>query len=374
MYYYKVFMNVAEKYKNINEGKTNRYVINNRVDVQVLDDVIKRPMASPKNRAEFLNLKYERVNQITKYFAINSKTRRSALLSKANEYINLVMVQLSHERVDTIDDEIKNFTKDTVKYFREKCGTGRVMRSFYMVALLKLCQSKQYSDVFSEQKEWIKYLSAADAQNFFRDLTYEINKQEKGFDVNSLTEIIRESVHDNSEDNELNTNEDSQEDKIQALEFKLQTTQSTLKFIQRSLDDMVANIEKKTQVAQDEAINNFFTSINSERYGRLLDNAVIIDHKNTKLRQQKYKFPVEVMGMPMIIKNFIAFIKSIGFEPIRTWGEQFEASAEDLLYDVYEGEPFLDDDKKLVQVVYPGWKRNGVILSKPVVKEVILED
>lgn len=370
MYYYEVFMKVIEKYKVLNKDKR---VINNIWDAKVLESIIDRPDFTAKDRANYLNIKLDRINQIMYYFAINHPERRRTLLAEVDKYIQLINIQLNNEKPDTIDSEIKKYLKELPEYLK-KANTANGIRGFYLLTLLKLCKERQYRYIFPERQIWVRSLSAIDAHNFFRDLTYEINKQEKGFDVNSLTEIIRESVHDNSEDNELNANEDSQEDKIQALEFKLQTTQSTLKFIQRSLDDMVANIEKKTQAAQDEAINNFFTSINSERYGRLLDNAVIIDHKNTKLRQQKYKFPVEVMGMPMIIKNFIAFIKSIGFEPIRTWGEQFEASAEDLLYDVYEGEPFLDDDKKLVQVVYPGWKRNGVILSKPVVKEVILED
>lgn len=370
MYYYEIFMKIVEKYKNLNN---NKRVSHNIRDGRVLENVVFRPDLPPKAHANYLNIELQKVEQIMQFFAVDSIEERTVLLEEANKYVDLIQQQLNREERNTIDDKIKIFMKDLSNRLRTKCGTDKGKRGFRLLSLIILCKRKNYRNIFPERQKWIMTLSANDAYNFFRDLRYEINKQEKGIDVNSISEIIKESVHEDNE-HEERTTENSQDDKIQELEFKLQTTQSTLKFIQRSLDDMVANIEKKTQEAQDEAINNFFTSINSERYGRLLDNAVIIDHKNTKLRQQHFKFPIEVMGMPMIIKNFIAFIKSIGFEPIRTWGEQFEVTADDLLYDVYEGEPFLGDEKKLVQVIYPGWKRKDIILSKPVVKEVFLED
>lgn len=369
MYYDDVLMKVIDKYKVLNKDKR---VVANMLDAQILESVMRKPFAPPKVHADFLKLAEGKVIQCMRYFAVNSRDRRSAIFQEIDVFLKLTIMQLNHERADTIKQELKQYTKELPMRLKQKCDTDRMMRGFYLLALLKFCGDKRYYDIFPKRQIWVKSLSAVDARNFFRDLAYEIDRKEKGFDVNSLTDLIKESVH---EDGEVSVDEDeAQEDKIQALEFKLQTTQSTLKFIQRSLDDMVANVETKTKEAQNEAINDFFAMINSERYGRLLDNSLLIDKKLAELRKQRYKFPIEIMAMPMIIKNFIAFIKSIGFEPIRIMGEQFEATAEDLAYDVYDGEPFISDEKKMVQVICPGWKRNGVILSKPVVKEIYMEE
>ncbi len=371
MYYADVLMKVVEKYKKINKDKR---VVANMLDAQVLESVVRRPQASPRNHANFLNMDYDKVMQIMRYFSLHYKRAREAVFKEIDDYLALVEVQLNHERSDTIDGEIKAFVKGLGDRLKESADAPafKMKRGFHLLALLKFCSDKRHYDIFPERQIWVKELSAIDARNFFRDLSYEIDKKEKGFDVNSLTDIINESVHeDSTADEDEIASDDSEEDRVQALNFKLQTTQSTLQFIQRSLDDMIANIEQRTVEAKEEAVNDFFSQINSERYGRLLDNALLIDQKIARLRKEKYRFPIEIMAMPMIIKNFIAFIKGIGFQPIKTMGEVYKATAEDLVYAVYEGEPFLGDEQKTVQVVCPGWMRNGVILSKPVVREVI---
>ena len=174
-------------------------------------------------------------------------------------------------------------------------------------------------------------------------------------------------------DSEANQDDDANEiqDKVQELEFKLETTQSTLLFIQRSLDDMVANLNQQAEALKVDVITNFFTTVNSTKYGRLLDNSLAVEKKLEELRREKYRFPVEVMAMPIMIKNLLAFIRAYGFEPIKDIGAVFEATPEDLLYVDYEGEPFLGEERKQVAVVCPGWKRGDIIISKPVVREVV---
>ena len=100
--------------------------------------------------------------------------------------------------------------------------------------------------------------------------------------------MINDSVQESGDDEE-----ESLEDKIQSLEFELQTTRSTLKFVQRSFDDMVANINARSAEAKEEAITEFFVQLNSERYGRLLDNAFLVESKIEILRKEKYRFPVQ---------------------------------------------------------------------------------
>ena len=368
MYYEDILTKVVDKYKHLHtEAK-------NDLDIKVLANVVRRPHNSPKSHSEYLQINYDKVMQILRYFGINGRENKKIVFKEIDAFLSLIMAQLNHERADTIDIELRQFIQDLPDRLYKQNGTPRAMRGFYLLALFKFCSDRAYRHIFPQRQSWIQTLSAVEARNFFRDISYEIYKSAQDFNVNSLTALINESVLENTTRDTTIEQEETAEDKIQALEFKLQTTQSTLQFIQHSLDDMVANVEQKTQAAQNEAINNFFALLNSERYGRLLDSSLLIDQKITALRKQHYKFPLEVMAMPMIIKNFIAFTKSIGFEPIRTLGEQFSATAEDLTYDVYEGSPFMGNETKTVQVTCCGWKREGVILSKPVVKEIVAEE
>lgn len=88
------------------------------------------------------------------------------------------------------------------------------------------------------------------------------------------------------------------------------------------------------------------------------------------LRKEKYRFPVQVMTLPILLRNFTSFIRANGFRPIDVVGRTFEAGADDLFYVVYEGEPFFGDEKKTVQVINSGWMKGDTVISKPVVKEV----
>lgn len=368
MYYADIVKQIMNRYKTSH----TEAVMNRRLDVRVLENILYKPKLPPFKHADFLRVDQDKVMQIMRYFILNNQARRDGVLYTVDMYLRLLEKRLNDEPNQASSEDMKNFTKNLGNLLKEKTGTTYSLRGFYLLALLKFCADPAHRDLFPERQTWIRNMSAVDARNLFRDLEYEIEKREKGVDVRSLKDLINESVQ--TEENPEGEAEETAEERIQALEFQLQTTKSTLQFIQRSLDDMVQNVAQKSVEAKDEAIADFFTQLNSERYGRLLDNALLVDQKLTELRKAKYRFPVEIMAIPMIIKNFMAFIKGIGFEPIRLMNEEFEASADDLTYVVYEGTPFQDGERKLVQVRCPGWKRGGVIISQPVVKEVVKED
>ncbi len=215
----------------------------------------------------------------------------------------------------------------------------QMTRGFYLMALLKFCSDIRYRDLFPTRQIWIQDLSAVEAKNFFRDVDYEINRQEKAFDIADLNDMINDSVQETAvKDDE----EETLEDKIQNLEFQLQTTRSTLKFVQRSFDDMVANINARSARSQGRSGNEFFIRLNSERYGRLLDSAFLVETKMELLRKEKCRFHASG-PLCRLLRTLRISSKPMASGLLMREGD-FEASADHLLYIVYEGEPFLGDE------------------------------
>lgn len=344
-------------------------------DYQIFANLIQKPYVSPKGHADFLGISWDRVNQITRYFCLNSIKRREWALADAEAFVKVVLARLDGNP-GSQEAYKKLVTEIFACYVGEDAG---LRRGFYLLALIKLCWTKEYQALIADRGAWVRNLSAVDAKNFFRDLQYEIEKGERSFKFDNIKDIITESIADGGAWQQQEETAagpaagEAEADRVQALEFQLETTQSTLLFIQRSLDDMVANLNQQAEALQREVITNFFTTINSERFGRLLDNAVVVEQKLSELRKARYRFPVEVLAMPIMIKNLLAFIRAYGFTTIKEPGAVYEAGPEDLLYVEYEGEPFLGEEKKQVQVISPGWQRDEIIISKPVVKEVVAE-
>lgn len=362
MYYEGVVLNLIEKYKHLHDDK-RMYVRSN--DVKILENVVNRPQISPAAHAKYLHLEYERVINVLRYYGLNSRELQIIMEKELNEFISLLKERLNTRQTIETNIEWEKNIKDIFNRLRNE--RVQLTRGFYLMALIKFCSDNTYRELFPFKQIWIRKLSAVEATNFFRELEYEINCQEKGLDITDLNKMIDDSV---LEDGLRVDTDETIEDRIQSLEFELQTTRSTLKFLKKSLDDIVANINSRSEAAKEEAINEFFIQLNSERYGRLLDNAFIVEKKMEELRKNRYKFPLEVMTLPIIVRNFTNFIKANGFIPIEEVGRQFVAGADDLIYMVYEGEPFNGDELKTVEVINSGWMKNNVIISKPVVREI----
>jgi|GEM_PF-2802406 len=334
-------------------------------DYEVFVSILNKPGASPKSHADFLGLDYDRVTQITRYFGLNSKEKRERVLKDVAVFLELV-----RQRLEGHSDGREQYRQFTASLRNQYVGELTfTLRGFYLLALLQFCSDKLYKRTFPERHIWVRNLTAIDARNFFRDLNYEIDKEDKHFQVDNIKDIIQDTITGGTDSEQSGAEVEAE--KVQELEFKLETTQSTLLFIQRSLDDMVANLNQQAEVLKREVVTNFFTTVNSARYGKLLDNSVLVEQRLDALRRAKYRFPVEVMAMPIMIKNLLAFIKAYGFETIKEPGTVFDAKPDDLLYVDYEGEPFLGEETKKVEVVSPGWKRDDIVISKPLVREVV---
>lgn len=154
------------------------------------------------------------------------------------------------------------------------------------------------------------------------------------------------------------------------LMFKYNNCKNSLELVQATLDELNETIDETAAEAKNKAIASFYTSMNSDAYGHLLDSIELVDRRLAALKENKVKIPPQLLPLTIVFKQLLNFIKDSGIEPIDTTGRQFSTEAENLAEYTYIGESFhYADEKKDVVVEKPGWKYEDTIISLPTVRE-----
>ena len=153
--------------------------------------------------------------------------------------------------------------------------------------------------------------------------------------------------------------------RVEQLENALERTTTMLQDLQ---DEFGGQLEgsKVKELAE------FFARLNSEKYGCILDELLIVRKGVDKLRKSDYELPIEINGLLIMVKKLIQFVRDSHIEPIMKINEVKEVSASDVEFCNYEGNPFTTkEEKKLVKVISPGWiyKDKEIQISRPKVKE-----
>ena len=162
---------------------------------------------------------------------------------------------------------------------------------------------------------------------------------------------------------------DSAQERLEMLENMLNRSDMMLKDLQDEFD------EKIRESHQNEMIE-FFSLLNSEKYGCILDAVLSVRNGVRKLRKENVQLPPEIGGVLILIEKLAHFIRDNKINPILKPG-----SVQDMRFDEveacdYEGSPFDTTDQiKHVKVLSPGWfyQNKDVQIARPRLKEVANE-
>lgn len=159
-------------------------------------------------------------------------------------------------------------------------------------------------------------------------------------------------------------------DELEQLRFMNNNYKNSLELVQAMLDELNETIDESASDAKNAAIASFYSSMNSEEYGNLLDSVELVDKRLALLKEQKVKIPPQLLPLTLVFKQLLRFIKACGVSPIDTVGRQFETEVENLAEYTYIGEAYTyPGEKKTVVVERSGWKFNSTIISLPTVRE-----
>ena len=160
---------------------------------------------------------------------------------------------------------------------------------------------------------------------------------------------------------------DGKAERIATLENQLNRSDMLLKDLQDEFDARISESH------QDDLIE-FFSQLNSEKYGCILDAVFSAKIGVRQLRKNNVHLPPEIGGLFILIDKFAQFIRDNEINPILKPGVVQDMSFDEAEACEYEGTPFKNAaDVKRVKVISPGWfyKNKDVQISRPRLKEVV---
>ena len=157
---------------------------------------------------------------------------------------------------------------------------------------------------------------------------------------------------------------------LEQLRFENNNYRNSLELVQTMFDELNETIDESATEAKNTAIASFYSTMNSEDYGNLLDSMELVERRLATLKEQKVKIPPQILPLTIVFKQMVKFIKDCGITPIDVTGREFVTEVEGLAEYTYIGEAYTKlGEKKTVVVERPGWKFDSTIISLPTVRE-----
>lgn len=153
---------------------------------------------------------------------------------------------------------------------------------------------------------------------------------------------------------------------------RVEQLENTLERTNTMLQDLQDEFEEQLEASKVKELADFFAKLNSEKYGCILDELLVVRKGVDELRKSNYELPIEINGLLIMVKKLIQFVRDSHIEPVMKINSIREVIASDVEFCNYEGTPFTTpDEKKVVKVVSPGWvyKDKELQISRPKVKE-----
>ncbi|MDR1986307.1 MAG: hypothetical protein LBP88_04960 [Treponema sp.] len=158
----------------------------------------------------------------------------------------------------------------------------------------------------------------------------------------------------------------------ESFEQELVRKEAQLRRTQEMLEELQGEFEIQIQESKTQEMVNFFSALNSEKYGFILDGLFAAKAGLEELKRRRYELPVEINGLTILIRKLIQFVKDSGINPVLRVGTVMTVKSQDIENYSYRGSPFGDGAVKKVEVIAPGWyfKDKNIPVSRATIKEI----
>ena len=154
---------------------------------------------------------------------------------------------------------------------------------------------------------------------------------------------------------------------------RIEKLENTLDRTNTMLEDLEDEFAEQLEASKAKELADFFAKLNSERYGCILDELLVVRKGVDELRKSNYELPIEINGLLIMVKKLIQFVRDSHIEPMMKINSVKDVTASDVEFCNYEGTPFVNpQEMKKVKVVSPGWiyRDKELQISRPKVKEI----
>lgn len=335
--------------------KSNDEILNNiRNESSVIRAILKEGGdIHPKIYKKHLNSSIDVFQKLDNLKLKNPKTRQEIV--EQSKYITNLLFDFCFQ--DDINNEFYIKLKRKVFNIKRKIIIDR----FIIILFVNKCEEKKMFN-YSEKIDclgnyYCKKLLAniVDRVAEKRGLRQKRDIKEKVSDMKSqLSYILKE-------DNETFEN----------LKKRNEDLKNALILVNENLEEYENDLEKYKEEIVANIVSEFFNTLNSDKYGNLLDNFNKCQKTLKKLKKDGYEFPQEVESIPILIRQYMKFIADYGVNSIEK-REKISLGYEEAKKVQYNGTPFKNvNDIKNVEVVSSGWIYKDVVISMPKCNEII---
>lgn len=143
--------------------------------------------------------------------------------------------------------------------------------------------------------------------------------------------------------------------------------------VNQTLEDLQEEFNDRISEIKQQEITEFFSMLNSEKYGCIIDELFTLRKGFNQLRKTDYQFPKEIESIGVVFSKFMQLIKDSGIDPMIRPETVMTVTAGDIENYQYEGTPFESGhQEKKVKTISTGWiwKEKNIIISQPKIREI----
>ena len=133
--------------------------------------------------------------------------------------------------------------------------------------------------------------------------------------------------------------------------------------------------DKIAELTQQE-LSSFFSSLNNEKYGFIIDTAYLLNRACADLKKNRIELPYSVQGIPALLDRLLKFFKDVGISPASRFAPHSEQHLTLAQMEGCRFEPLPERKKAIgeneiidVKVLSSGWRYGDAIISYPVLHE-----
>ncbi len=317
----------------------------------------KNAAMEPTKCAVTLNDKYgydftgDQIIQIFRHRRMSNPAERKALIQWADDVAELFAKAITGNK--------EAFEKYEKRRKEPALSNGKKHDSQERLAVLMIYEKYPEIDNFDDVSS-LHFLGNTLAKYFFYDI------------CDALCEVYGFPMHKDAKKKVQNVKPKKQMTLEQALR-RIEQLENMLDRTNTMLEDLEDEFAEQLEESKAKELADFFARLNSERYGCILDELLVVRKGVDELRKSNYELPIEINGLLIMVKKLIQFVRDSHIEPMMKINSVKEVVASDVEFCNYEGTPFASPkEAKKVKVVSPGWiyKDKELQISRPKVKEI----
>ncbi len=341
------------------------------LQTEVLTYLYKNPELSVKElfnlcRNDIYNLNEQKIEKVLKDYKLYEIEDRKNTISQACSLIENFYYEVRERDIANALESSEAIRSIT---FQRKSNSPDVKVRIFLIHLLELLKLENDYNLISKINKLqnaLKRMGDVYSRKLFIEIFDKLSNYVGVGKERSLVEALSESVNDINQI--ISSSETDREGDINS-EYSRQ--RDVLIVLSEQLDNIRNNFLAYQENAIRETKKNFFISINSDQYNNPLDTLAISDNLIKRLYSEGWSpEKPEVESVILAIKSLLTAFNSLGITPIYKIGEKIAISFSDISKFDYLGSELSGDEKKIVEVMTPGWKYNEEIISRPRVKEI----